>query len=103
MYGEDVSAFEKDSFEWLAANAPQVEVISATNHNRINRVEEEQDCIAIGYNAAYIEKAKHVVDLIQDEYMFGYSGIMKLMEKMTKCYLEPMSLKEMIEKYGLVV
>ena len=103
VYGEDVSAFEKDSFEWLAANAPQVEVISATNHNRINRVEEEQDCIAIGYNAAYTEKAKHVVDLIQDEYMFGYSGIMKLMEKMTKCYLEPMSLKEMIEKYGLVV
>ena len=103
IYADEVVAFEKESFEWLKENAPQVEVISALNHNRINRVEEEQDCIAIGYNAAYIEKSKHVVDLIQDEYMFGYKGIVKLMEMMTKCYLEPMALKEIIEKYGLVV
>ncbi|MBE6024417.1 MAG: oxidoreductase [Cellulosilyticum sp.] len=103
VYAEEVAAFEKESYEWLKENAPGVEIISATNHNRINRVEEEQDCIAIGYNAAYIEKSKHVVDLIQDEYMFGYNGIVKLMEKMTQCYLEPMALKEMIEKYGLVV
>ena len=103
VYADDVVSFEKESFEWLKANAPQVEIISALNHNRINRVEEEQDCIAIGYNAAYIEKSKHVVDLIQDEHMFGYRGIVKLMEMMTKCYLEPMALKEIIEKYGLVV
>ena len=103
IYADEVVAFEKESFEWLKENAPQVEVISALNHNRINRVEEEQDCIAIGYNAAYIEKSKHVVDLIQDEHMFGYKGIVKLMEMMTKCYLEPMALKEIIEKYGLVV
>lgn len=103
VYADDVVSFEKESFEWLKANAPQVEIISALNHNRINRVEEEQDCIAIGYNAAYIEKSKHVVDLIQDEHMFGYRGIVKLMDMMTKCYLEPMALKEIIEKYGLVV
>ena len=103
VYADDVVSFEKESFEWLKANAPQVEIISALNHNRINRVEEEQDCIAIGYNAAYIEKSKHVVDLIQDEHMFGYKGIVKLMDMMTKCYLEPMALKEIIEKYGLVV
>lgn len=103
IYADEVVAFEKESFEWLKENAPQVEVISALNHNRINRVEEEQDCIAIGYNAAYIEKSKHVVDLIQDEHMFGYKGIVKLMEMMTRCYLEPMALKEIIEKYGLVV
>jgi len=103
VYAENVSAFEKESFEWLKANAPGVEILSATNHNRFNRVPEEQDCMAIGYNAAYIEKANYVVDLIQDEYMFGYNGIMKLMEKMTKCYSEPMALKEIIEKYGLVV
>ena len=103
VYADDVVSFEKESFEWLKENAPQVEIISALNHNRINRVEEEQDCIAIGYNAAYIEKSKHVVDLIQDEHMFGYKGIVKLMDMMTKCYLEPMALKEIIEKYGLVV
>ena len=103
VYADDVASFEKASFEWLQENAPQVEIISALNHNRINRVEEEQDCIAIGYNAAYIEKSKHVVDLIQDEHMFGYKGIVKLMDMMTKCYLEPMALKEIIEKYGLVV
>lgn len=103
VYADDVVSFEKESFEWLKENAPQVEIISALNHNRINRVEEEQDCIAIGYNAAYIEKSKHVVDLIQDEHMFGYRGIVKLMDMMTKCYLEPMALKEIIEKYGLVV
>ncbi|MBP3886974.1 MAG: oxidoreductase [Cellulosilyticum sp.] len=103
VYADDVASFEKASFEWLQENAPQVEIISALNHNRINRVEEEQDCIAIGYNAAYIEKSKHVVDLIQDEHMFGYKGIVKLMDMMTKCYLEPIALKEIIEKYGLVV
>ena len=103
IYADEVASFEKESYEWLKENAPQLKIISAINHNRINRVEDEQDCIAIGYNAAYIEKSKHVVDLIQDEHMFGYRGIEKLMEMMTKCYLEPMALKEIIEKYGLVV
>ena len=103
VYADDVTAFEKDSYEWLVANAPQVEMIPAADHNRINRVEEEQDCMAIGYNAAYILKAKNVVDLIQDEGMFGYNGIVKLMEKMTKAYVEPMALKEIIDREGLVV
>lgn len=103
IYADEVAAFEKDSFEWLRENAPHVEIIEAAHHNRVNRVEEEQDCIAIGYNAAYILKAKHVVDLIQDETMFGYSGIRKLMDKMIRAYVEPMSLREMIDREGLVV
>ena len=103
IYAEEVTAFEKDSFAWLQENAPHVEMVAAAHHNHVNRVEEEQDCIAIGYNVAYILKAKHVVDLIQDEGMFGYKGIKSLMEKMTNAYVEPMSLKEMIDKHGLVV
>ncbi len=104
IYQEGLAEFEKESYEWLLENAPQVKIYSAENHNMILRTDtENEERIAIGYNAGYMTEAKYVVDLVFDEKMFGYSGVCLLMEKIMKAYLEPTDLKELINRYGLVI
>lgn len=104
IYQEGLAEFEKESYEWLLQNAPQVKIYSAENHNMILRNNtENKERIAIGYNAGYMTEAKYVVDLVFDEKMFGYSGICLLMKKIMKAYLEPEELKKLINRYGLVI
>lgn len=104
IYQEGLPEFEKDSYEWLMKNLPQVKIYSAENPKMILRSDSENnEIIAIGYNAGYMTKAKYVVDLVFDEKMFGYSGVCLLMQKIMKAYLEPTDLQKLITGYGLVV
>ena len=104
IYQEGLPAFEKESHKWLLENAPHVKIYEAINHNMILRdSQERKELISIGYNAGYMTQSKYVVDLVFDERMFGYEGICLLMNKMTKAYLEPADVKQLINKYGLVI
>lgn len=59
--------------------------------------------VAIGYSAGYYTGAKYVADLMIDEGMFGFGGIIRLMELIKKAYLNPTAVETMIESYGLIV
>lgn len=104
IYHEGLSEFEKESYNWLLENAPNIQIYHAQNHRMILRdSEKNNEILAIGYNAAYMTNSKYVVDLVFDERMFGFNGVCLLMNKMVKAYLEPKDVKELIEGYGLVV
>lgn len=59
--------------------------------------------IAIGYMAGYYSGAPFAVDLMMDEGMFGYDGIVQLMEKLILAAEKPTALEAMIDSYGLIV
>jgi hypothetical protein len=59
--------------------------------------------IAVGYVAGYDSGAPFAVDLMMDEGMFGYDGIVRLMEKLVQAVREPTALEAMIESYGLII
>lgn len=59
--------------------------------------------IAIGYSAGYYTGASHVADLMIDEGMFGYGGVVRLMSLLQKAVLSPTAVETMIESYGLIV
>ncbi|WP_294372957.1 nitrogenase component 1 [uncultured Clostridium sp.] len=104
IYEEGLPEFEKDSYEWLIKNSPQVKIYPSENPVMILRNDSGNDeKIAIGYNAGYMTKAKYVVDLVFDEKMFGFSGICLLMDKLIEAYTHPTDLKKLITGYGLVV
>lgn len=104
IYHEGVSVFEKESYNWLLENAPNINIYHGQNHSMILRSSEKNnEILAIGYNAAYMTNSKYVVDLVFDEKMFGFDGVCSLMNKMINAYLEPTDVKELIKGYGLVV
>ena len=59
--------------------------------------------IAIGYSAGYYSGAKHVVDLMIDEGMFGYGGLCRLMQMLRQAVESTSSVEAMIESYGLII
>jgi nitrogenase molybdenum-iron protein alpha/beta subunit len=104
IFADVIPEHEKESVKWLKQNAPHINIHQAEHHNMIQRaVENGEDQIAIGYNAGYMTKARYVVDLVFDETMFGYYGVVQLMKKMQTAFETPKPLKELIDAYGLVV
>ena len=59
--------------------------------------------LAIGYNAAYFTKARHIVNVVLDMGMFGFHGIRGLMANMEKAAECESDLESMVEKANLVI
>lgn len=72
--------------------------VTRERKGRLGRAE-----IAVGYVAGYDSGAPFAVDLMMDEGMFGYDGIIRLMEKLVQAVREPTALEAMIESYGLII
>ena len=61
------------------------------------------ETFAIGFEGAYIMQCRYVLNLFSDEGMFGYDGVIRLMQMMQDAYKNPVSLQELLDNYGLVV
>lgn len=106
IFTEKLPDFERPAFEWLAVHAPNLKValpVSPTNSWR--RPEEPAADIAIGFTAAYLTAAPHVVPISFDEGLYGYHGMSMvykaLRQSLSKTPSE--SLEDMVNAYGLVI
>ena len=59
--------------------------------------------IAIGYTAGYYTGSEHTADLMIDEGMFGFGGIIRLMQLIIDAAKAKSDVKSMIDAYGLIV
>ena len=48
---------------------------------------EGEEYLCIGFDCGYITKSKKLVELVEDEGLFGYSGVMELMNRMQDAFL----------------
>ncbi|MDO5718595.1 MAG: nitrogenase component 1 [Tissierellia bacterium] len=104
IYADLVPEYEKESHKWLIENAPKINIYPAQHHRMIEREKfKDSSELAIGYNAGYMSGVNKTVNLVCDETMFGFDGVIRLMDKIAEAYLNPKDLKEMIDEYGLVV
>ena len=104
IYAEKLPKFEEASWVYLMEQKIDCQVMQSIHHRRfVTNEKEVTSQIAIGYSAGYMSKAKYVVDLVNDETLYGYAGIRTLMRKIEASYLNPKDLKTMIDDYGLVV
>lgn len=94
---------DKADFEWVVKEHPEIEVIQSVHHNTVLRENQIPDSIAIGIDGAYLSGSKYVVDLFDDEGIYGYHGVTCLMEKLEHALDCEVDLENMIHEYGLVV
>ena len=66
----------------LAAEHPEVAIITHQSHEAIQGFGFPRECLAIGQDAAFLVQANHAVDLYHDEGFFGYDGVARLMDAM---------------------
>lgn len=94
---------DKKDYEWIVREHPEIEIVQSQHHNAVLRENQIPESIAIGVDGAYLAGSKYVVDLFDDEGMYGYHGVCCLMEKLERALEQPVDLENMIHEYGLVV
>ena len=94
---------DKADFKWITEKHPEIEIVESLHHNAVLRENQIPESIAIGVDGAYLAGSKYVVDLFDDEGMYGYHGVRCLMEKLEHALDMEIDLEKMIHEYGLVV
>lgn len=100
---DDVKSIEKDAYEYITEHYKEIQVTNAVHHDMVKHENEDRDYLCIGFDCGYATNAKRVVDLKEDETLFGFYGIKELMSMMVKAYENQVNLHDIIEEAGLIV
>jgi hypothetical protein len=103
IFCDEVSEFEKEKCEWLMEHVPELEIIQAQHPDSVKFEHEQPEVLSIGFSGGYLTKSLHVVDLMEDEHLYGFWGIEKLMEKIEYAFTHETDVNKIIEGANLVV
>ena len=94
---------DKEAYEELLETYPDIKIIQPLHHRSAVREKAGEGMVAIGFEGAYLRQCDYVVDLSDDEGMYGYYGVIRLMNMLEQSVEEKADLRKMIEEYGAVV
>ncbi len=100
---QDCIKIDKANMEWLINEHPEVEIMQSQHHKAVLQDKRVKDSIAIGVDGAYLAGSDYVVDMFADEGMYGYHGVVCVMNKLEHALDQKIDLRAMIHEYGLVV
>ncbi len=100
---QECASFDKEHLEWLLKEHPEVEFSQPEHHRAVLFDRRIEESLAIGVEGAYLSGSRYVADLFNDEGMFGYDGVKRLMRLLTEAVKVPTDLKALINDYGLVI
>lgn len=100
----DLDSKDREDMEWIQANHPEVRVIGAndplmcTMYQKCGRVD-----LAVGFTAGYFAETGRIANVMFDEGMFGYRGIVAMMKRMRAAVEHPTDLRTLVKAYGIVI
>lgn len=103
VIAQEVLPIDEEGYGQVCDSSTTVRIIQPQHANTIRFAHRIEDAIAIGFDAAYITGSCHIVDIMNDQRMFGYNGIVNLMKKMREALTSKADLKSMLLDYGVVV
>lgn len=103
VYAQKCIPLERPAFNRLRENYPRVEVLQPEHPRGPLIRKTDWPGLAVGFEGAYLTGAIHVVNLMNDETLYGYHGITKLASMIRQALREPTDLQAFIQAYGIVV
>ena len=100
---DGVAEHEKSALTALAEEAPDIIVENPMSHDAVKFEHEGQKHLCIGFDCGYMTGSDKVVNIMEDEGMFGYYGICRLMDRLADAYNSDTDVNEMIAKAGLII
>lgn len=94
---------DKEAYEELLETYPDIKIIQPLHHRSAVREKAGEGMVAIGFEGAYLRQCDYVVDLSDDEGIYGYYGVIRMMNMLEQSVEEKADLRKMIEEYGAVV
>lgn len=99
---EACPAMEEDSCRWLKEHT-SIQFVNHTKHNAPVERQSRPELLAVGFECGYYFGSHHVVELLDDEELFGFHGFCALLEKMCAAARAQSDLDDILKGYGLVV
>ena len=104
VYGDTFIAEEQPAFDWLKANAPELDLF-ATIHPKMGVLPravhaQPQKVLAIGQKAAYFTNTKYFVNMLEGGGLWGFDGIIRLCGLLRDGFLHERDTKTIIQVKG---
>ena len=93
---------EDPDYRWLEEHT-EVELIKVNGPDMVNAWKMNGKGISIGAEAAYVTGSGHAAVMFQDEGLYGYYAVTRLMELLADAVKEKIDLEKTIHQLGLVV
>lgn len=101
---DSVAAFEQESFDWLKEHYPTLEIASPIHHDSPKfPYRNLSDSLCIGFDCGYMTGSTKVVDIMEDEGMYGFDGVVKLMKRIQDAHRTKANVSEMITEANLII
>ena len=101
VVSQDCISLEKTAQEWLAQNS-NVKWVNPTHHNALHRPH-KSETLSIGFESGYYNNSNHVVDIVDCEGIYGYAGLVTILDRIQQAHKKETNVREMIQQFGLVV
>lgn len=100
---DGIPAHEKGAFELLSKKYLDILVEDPLCHEAVTFPFEGSQYLCIGFDCGYMTGSDKVVNIMEDEGLFGYDGIVRLMDMLVEAYTEKADVQEMIKEAGLII
>ena len=101
VYLDSISAEEKETFEWLKTNYPNLELRATIQTKmRVLPRTHEGKILAIGQKAAWFTGSRNFVNMVQGGGLWGFDGIRRTAELMTEAFLEEKDTEDLVVRKG---
>lgn len=100
---DTVAGHERENYEKLLKTSPQTLMANPVRYDAVGFPYEGGQYLCIGFDCGYMTRSGKVVNLMQDEGLFGYDGICRLMEMMGEAYVRDADVKTMIKEAKLII
>ena len=97
----DVFTESRETFEKLRRMAPDLKIYQSLGWN-IRRMQRGHDgrIVAIGQKSAYFNDTNHFVNIVENDGMYGYSGIRRLMALIRRANDEAQDMRALVQIKG---
>ncbi len=100
---DGVSGHEQENHKELLELVPEVQILNPLHHNAVKFDHEGDHHLCIGFDCGYMTGSTKVANLMQDEGMYGYDGICRLMDMLMEAYHGDADVKTMIKEAKLII
>ena len=95
--------FEKEACEFIRNNKKEIRIVNALHPDLVKYENKDKEYLCIGFDCGYATGADKVVNIMDDEFLFGFYGVEKLMGNLIEAFEASSGIEEMIKEAKLII
>ena len=98
-----MAAHEKPNLETLGELVPDLIIENPMSPEAVRFPHEGEKYLCIGFDCGYMTGSEKVVNIMEDEGLYGFDGICRLMDMLVEAFRGKADVRHMIKEAGLII